>query len=76
MQVFPVGVASYDLPAGNVKHLTSARGPLRDDRGTSRRLRHLAIQLADGRTILVLPGRDERELRWVSGTVARVLKLP
>jgi hypothetical protein len=71
----PFGVASYDLTAERVRQLTPGRGPLRDDRGTNRRVWHLAIALADGRTILVLPARDERELRWISGTVGRVLKL-
>lgn len=71
----PFGVASYDLPAQHVQQLTVARSAIHDTRHHARRLWHLAIGLSDGRQILILPGRDVRELRWVSGTVGRVLRL-
>jgi hypothetical protein len=69
----PFGVASYDLPADRVASLMPARGPIRDERGESRRLWHLAVELTDARSIRLLPGRDERELRWVCGMVGRLL---
>jgi len=72
----PFGVASYDLPVESVKHLTVTRGPVHDARHHARRLWHLAVTLSDGRTIPILPGRDERELRWVSGTIARAMRIP
>ena len=71
----PFGVASYDLPAQNVRALTVARSAVADDRNHARRLWHLVIGLSDGRRIVILPGRDERELRWVRGTVGQVLHL-
>ena len=71
----PFGIASYDLRPEQVRHLAVNRAFLRDDRGYAHRLWHLAIYLSDGRSILLLPARDPRELRWVSGTVGRVLRL-
>ena len=66
----PFGVASYDLAREKITSMTVASGVLRDDRNLPRRLLHIAISLIDGRTILILPGRDARELRWIcAGTV-------
>lgn len=72
----PFGVASYDFPRAKITGFTVARALLRDDRHTPRRLLHLAIELADGRAVRVLPGRDERELRWIRSTLGDVMKLP
>lgn len=71
----PFGLASYAFPRETIASLTIRRGVLRDDRHTPRRLLHLAIVLADGRTIITLPGRDVRELRWVCGTIRQVMRL-
>jgi hypothetical protein len=72
----PFGVASYDLPRGKITALTVRRDTLRDDRDLSRRVVHLAIALADGRSILIVPGRDERELQWICATVRATMQLP
>jgi hypothetical protein len=71
----PFGVASYNFPRDKLTALTIRRGVLRDDRNLPRRVLHLAISLADGRTICLLPGRDARELQWVRGTVGETMGL-
>src|SRR5687767_6921782 len=69
----PFGVASYDFPREMITALTVRRGALRDERNLPRRVLHVAISLRDGRTILVLPGRDVRELRWICATLRETL---
>jgi hypothetical protein len=71
----PFGIASYDFPREKISSITVRRGVLRDDRNLPRRLLHLSIALADGRTILVLPGRDPRELQWIAAAVNKALGL-
>jgi hypothetical protein len=71
----PFGVASYDFAREKVLALDVRHGPLRDDRNLPRRVPHVAVALADGRTILILPGRDVRELRWVCATVRQTMGL-
>ena len=69
----PFGIASYDFPRETMKRLDVVRGVLRDDRNLPRRVTHVALSLADGRTICLLPARDERELRWICGAVRQAL---
>ena len=72
----PFGIASYDLARERVGGLTIARGVMRDDRNLPRRVLHVALALTDGRTILILPGRDERELQWIVAAVRQVMGMP
>ena len=69
----PFGIASYDVPREKIAGLSIARGVLRDDRNLPRSVTHVALSLADGRTICLLPARDERELRWICGAVRQAL---
>ena len=69
----PFGVASYDFPREKIAGLSITRGPIRDDRNLPRRVTHVALSLNDGRTICLLPARDERELRWICGAVRQVM---
>jgi hypothetical protein len=71
----PFGVASHDFPRENIRSIAISNSVLRDDRNLPRRLLHLGIALADGRTILILPGRDARELRWVCAATRQTLRL-
>ena len=71
----PFGVGSYDFPREKIAAIAIGRGVLRDDRNLPRQVSHIAVALADGRTILALPGRDERELRWVVGMLRDTMKL-
>ena len=71
----PFGVASYDFAREKIARITVGHSVLRDDRNLSRRVSTVAIALVDGRTILMLPGRDERELRWVAATLRDTMKL-
>jgi len=71
--VGPFGVASYDFRREKIAALAIGRGVLRDDRNMPRRVRYLAMSLSDGRTICLLPARDERELRWICGTLRQVM---
>src|SRR4051812_44726896 len=57
----PFGTAGYDFPADVVIDVQIAHGPLIDDLGLRRRVNHLTLQLKDGRTIRLLPGRDRAE---------------
>ena len=71
----PFGVASHDFPRDKIANISIRRGTLRDDRNLPRRVLHIAIALADGRTILTLPGRDPRELQWIAAAVRQTLSL-
>jgi hypothetical protein len=71
----PFGVASYDFAREKIARVTVGHSVLRDDRNLARRVSNIAIALVDGRTILTLPARDERELRWVAATVRETMKL-
>jgi hypothetical protein len=71
----PFGVAGYDFAVDQFAIVTLRRAQLRDDRNTPRRLLHLALSLRDGRTILLLPGRDVRELEWITNAMRRVMKV-
>jgi hypothetical protein len=71
----PFGVASYDFAREKIAAISVGRGVLRDDRNVPRQVWNVAITLVDGRTVLTLPGRDERELRWVAATVRETMKI-
>jgi hypothetical protein len=71
----PFGVASYDFARERIAGLSVARGVLRDERNLPRRVTHVALSLSDGRTICLLPARDERELLWICGAVRQVMRM-
>lgn len=72
----PFGAGGYDFPADRITRLLARRGTIKDNRGHGQRVWHLALALRDGRTILLLPGRDRRELRAIELALGRTLGLP
>ena len=71
----PFGIASYDFSREQIASLSIARGVLRDERNLPRRVAHVALSLKDGRTISLLPARDERELLWICGAMRQVMRM-
>ncbi|HEV2294211.1 MAG TPA: hypothetical protein VGR35_10160 [Tepidisphaeraceae bacterium] len=69
----PFDVASYDIPEEQLVGVSIGRAGVRDADGRLRKLDRLVIQLAGGRRIPLLPGRDRTELRWVARAIGRAM---
>ena len=67
----PFAVAGHEISAEQLVGVSIGPGALRDADGRSRRLDRLLLQLAGGRGVALLPGRDPTELRWVARAMAR-----
>ena len=72
----PFGNASYDFPADSIRKIRIERSALLDEMSRRRLLLHLTLELADGRSIRVLPGRDRVELTSVGNMLHRTLEIP
>ena len=71
----PFGIAGYDFPGERVVKVSVGRDTLRDAEGRGRRLERLEVQLAGGKRVWFLPGRDGGELRWVARAIGRTMKV-
>ena len=69
----PFGVAGYDLPGNRIAGLEVRRSWITDGRGQRARLPHLELVLGGNRSVVLMPGRDAAELRWIAGTVRQQL---
>ena len=71
----PFGGDSYDLPGDSVRRLRIERSALLDEFSRRHILLHVTLELADGRSIRLFPGRDRAELVVVSNTLQQALKV-
>lgn len=71
----PFAVAGYDFARDRIAAVAVGRTAINDYRQRLRAVQILELTLSDGRVILLLPGRDPRELKWVCGTIAQVMSL-
>jgi hypothetical protein len=69
----PFGVTGYEVPGEQLVTVSVGPDVLRDADGRGRRLERMQIQLAGGRRIALLPGRDRAELRWVARAIGRTV---
>lgn len=65
----PFATAGYDFGLEDITSANVTCGVMRDDRGQARRVNRLELLIHDGRRILLLPGRDQRELKWVASAI-------
>ncbi|MGB7156536.1 MAG: hypothetical protein WBD40_00635, partial [Tepidisphaeraceae bacterium] len=65
----PFGLAGYAWGREQIVRVSLGRDVLRDDQGRGRRLERLAVQIAGGKRVAMLPGRDRAELRWVARAI-------
>lgn len=72
----PFGMAGYEAPGEQIVSVSIGRDIVRDIDGRARRLDRLVLQLAGGRRIALLPGRDRTELRWVARALGRTMGAP
>jgi len=70
----PFGIAGYDVPREQFVRTYVAHEVLRDSDGRARRLDHLVLQLAGGKRLWILPGRDRAELTWVAHAIGRTMR--
>ena len=69
----PFGVTGYEMSGEQVVNVSIGREMVRDAEGRGRKLDRLVIQLAGGRRIMLLPGRDLTELRWIARAIGRAV---
>lgn len=69
----PFGSAGHDIDQASLMRVSIDRALLRDQDGRGRRLEHLQLQLAGGKRVRILPGRDRTELRWVAHALGRTM---
>ena len=69
----PFGIAGYDIPQAQIVSVFVDRDVTRDADGRGRKLDRLQIQLAGGKRVWFLPGRDGGELRWVARALGRTM---
>jgi hypothetical protein len=71
----PFGEGGYDVERDRIHRIGIGRGVLRDMHGRARRVMRLMVMLEGGEPILLLPGRDARELRAIADLLNRALSL-
>jgi hypothetical protein len=69
----PFGSAGHELHGDQIFGVKVRSGTFREARGRGRKLDGLVIQLAGGRRVSLLPGRDATELRWVARAIGRAM---
>ncbi len=69
----PFGSTGHEMPGDQIISVSIRQDVMRDADGRSRKLDGLVIQLAGGRRIALLPGRDRTELRWVGRAIGRTM---
>ena len=67
----PFGVAGHEFASKQLVAVSIGPDAMRDTDGRGRKLDRLLLQLAGGKRIALLPGRDRTELRWVARAMAR-----
>ncbi len=67
----PFGNTGHEIPGDQLISVSIRQDVTRDADGRSRKLDGLVIELAGGRRIALLPGRDRTELRWVARAIGR-----
>jgi hypothetical protein len=71
----PFGIAGYAWGREQMVSVAAGRDVLRDDQGRARRLERLQVQIVGGKRIMLLPGRDSVELRWVARAIGRAMRI-
>ena len=71
----PFGEENHDLPAGSIRRCRLDQSDMLDNLKRHRRLAHLTLDLTDGRSIRLLPGRERVELTCVMNLLTQALAL-
>jgi hypothetical protein len=65
------GALGHEWAVDELVGVSIGRDVMRDAEGRARRLERLQVQLAGGRRVALLPGRDRTELRWIAQAIGR-----